>query len=176
MNKQVELTKILLALAEYYERNLSPSQIAMYVEDLMCLEPEKLIESIKRYRNDPKNDRFPLPVKLKAMIGEAESPDDHARDASSRIVAAVSKYGWNNLEQAKAYIGDLGWEVVKRHGGWQTLCESLTYSNMGMLQAQWRELAASIQRSGATQSSGPALPPPPDNQPKLTHIFKEMPK
>jgi hypothetical protein len=175
MNKRDQISEIIFALAEYYERQLTENQLAMYVEDLLCLEPEQLIESIKRYRNDPKNDRFPLPVKLKAMIGEAASPDDAARDSASRIIAAVSKYGWNNVEQAKAYIGELGWEVVKRQGGWQTLCESLTYSNMGMLQAQWRELAAGLQRSGAQSPSGPALPSPigPSN---FLNFMKDMPQ
>lgn len=177
MNKRAEIAKIIIALGEYYSRVLSENQIAMYVEDLIDLEPQQLIESIKKYRLDPKNEFFPLPVKLKAMIGQAQSPDDLSRDTASKIIAAVSKYGWNNPERARDYIGDLGWEIVKRQGGWMNLCESLTYDNQGIYQAQWRELATSIQRSGMShQSGGPALPPPDPNRPQLVSFLKDMPK
>lgn len=177
MNKRADISKIIVALAEYYDKILSAQQIAMYVEDLIELEPQELVDAIKRYRNDPKNERFPLPVKLKAMIGAADSPEDAARDASSRIVAAVSRYGWNNPTQARVYIGGLGWEVVRRQGGWLNVCEMLTYSNQGQYQAQWREIALSIQRSGASSFSGPMLPSPDGPGPNnLLSFFKDMPK
>lgn len=169
------LAALIVATSAYYGQMLADNVISMYVEDLSDLPFEKIIEAFKKSRRDPKTTRCPLPAVIRGMLDPSSNVEDAARDASSRIIAAVSKYGWNNFEQARTYIGELGWEVVKRHGGWQTLCESLTYSNMGMLQAQWRELAASIQRSGATQSSGPALPPPsgPNN---LLSFMRDIPK
>lgn len=176
MNQREQISEIIFALGEYYDKNLTQNQIAMYVEDLIDLDATQLVEAIKRYRLDPKNDRFPLPVKLKAMIGQAVSPDDAARDASSRIIAAVAKYGWNNPDRARDYVGELGWEIVKRQGGWMNLCESLTYDNQGMLQAQWRELAVSVQRSGTrTRDTGPSLPSPEDSK-KLLSFMRDIPK
>lgn len=175
MNKRAEIAKIIVALAEYYSRTLSTNQIAMYVEDLIDLEPQQLVDAVKKYRLDPKNEFFPLPVKLKAMIGQASSPDDFARDAASRILAAVSKYGWNNPERARDYVGELGWEIVKRQGGWMNICESLTYDNKGIYQAQWRELAIAVQRSGNRKTNEPPLLPP-NGPSNLLSFFKEMPK
>lgn len=94
---------------------------------------------------------------------ESNSIKDDAIDANARIFAAVSKFGYMNAEQAKKYIGELGWECVERNGGWQLLCETLTLDNMGILKAQYRETCKAImgRRKRGVDDMPPALP---DNQ------------
>lgn len=146
MSNEREIAKIVIGLAEYYDKVPTAAQIEMYVQDLSSLTPQELIEAVKRYRNDPKNDRFPLPAKLKAMVKPPELDEDLAKEAAARIVGAVAKIGPYETERAKAYIGELGWEVVVRQGGWESVCIALDYHNQGTLQAQWRELALSLIR------------------------------
>ena len=146
MSQRDKVAKIVIALAEYYDKILSTTQLAMYVEDLVAIEPEDLIKAVRIYRNDPKNERFPLPAKLKAMVVPANTDEDQARDASARIIASVSKFGPYQEQRAKEYIGELGWLVVQRQGGWRATVEALTYDNQGQLQAQWRDLALSLAR------------------------------
>lgn len=175
MTKLAEIMKLVAALGEYYSWPLTPGQVAMYAEDLMCLEPQQLAQAIISYRNDPRNDRFPLPVKLKAMVGAAVNPEDEAVQISGRILGAIASIGPYNTQRAREVIGEIGWQVVQMEGGWQTLCEVQT-DDIPIRKAQWRNLAKSLIEH-PRRSSSPALPGPKDDGPgKLLNFLKEIPR
>ena len=67
MKHREQISRIVAGLAEYYDKHLSVSQLAMYVEDLAGMDLERLAQAVREYRADPKNDRFPLPAKLRAL-------------------------------------------------------------------------------------------------------------
>ncbi|WP_289460478.1 hypothetical protein, partial [Klebsiella pneumoniae] len=52
------------------------------------------------------------------------SPATKAQEVSGRIREAISKFGYANQQDAREYIGSLGWKVVERFGGWIYLCEN----------------------------------------------------
>jgi len=142
MNLRFEISKIVVGLAEYFEKKLTDTQMAMYVEDLIDVNPTDLMRAVRLYRMDSRNDRFPLPAKLKAMI---QLPDDQrSRDAAARILTAISRIGNYRNQDAKEFIGELGWEIVKLQGGWEETCRSITEDNKGIILAQWRELGISL--------------------------------
>lgn len=143
MEKRVEILKLIAALGEYYDKSLTPTQLAAYSEDLMCLEPAQLGQAILIYRNDPRNDRFPLPVKLKAMIGAAVSPDDEGIQIAGRILSAIASIGPYQVQRAREAIGELGWRVVQAEGGWEALCR-IENDDLPIRKAQWRNLAKSF--------------------------------
>lgn len=143
MNKLAEIMKLITALGEYYDKPLSSTQIAMYAEDLKSLEPAQLAQAILIYRNDPRNDRFPLPVKLKAMIGVAINPEDEGIRIAGRILGAIAHIGPYQSQKAKEAIGDIGWQVVQCEGGWETICE-IKSDDLPIRKAQWRNLAKSF--------------------------------
>lgn len=175
MNKLAEIMKLIAALGEYYDKALTPGQVAMYAQDLMVLEPEQLKQAILTYRNDPRNDRFPLPVKLKAMVGAAVNPEDEAIQISGRILGAIASVGPYQGQRARELIGEIGWQVVQMEGGWQTICEIET-DDIPIRKAQWRNLAKSLIEH-PRRPSVPMLPEPGGNGgAKLIDIFKEMPK
>lgn len=101
-------------------------------------------------------DRFPSIKDVKTALGQNTlSPSEHAKDiakeTAARINSAVSKFGSviNNdhrLQRVKDYVGELGWAVIDRQGGWNYICEIHTPQNMTQLQAQWRDLAESLAR------------------------------
>lgn len=174
MKHQAEIMKLVAALGEYYDKSLSPTQIAMYTDDLKMLEPQQLAQAIITYRNDPRNDRFPLPVKLKSMIGYALNPDDEAIQISGRILGAIAAIGPYQSEQAREAIGEIGWEVVQAEGGWQTICEIQT-DDIPIRKAQWRNLAKSFCER-RIRTVLPTLPAPEGEMKKLLSFVKEFPK
>lgn len=94
-----------------------------------------------------------------AVIRPEALIDAEAREAASRVICAVSKFGYSQPEAAKEWMGSLGWFIVDRAGGWNNLCEFLDHDNQGMHEAQFRELAkAQILRSRAGITSTPSLP------------------
>jgi hypothetical protein len=145
VDRRAEISQIVIGLAEYYDKQLSVSQLAMYVEDLIDLSPKDLVDAVCRYRRDSKNERFPLPSKLRAALPQGGGdPESEAASIASRIAGAVSRIGPYQVPLAKSYIGELGWAVVKSEGGWEEVCQSYTYENQGTLKAQWRNLAKSF--------------------------------
>lgn len=156
------LKALIVATSAYYGHTVPDNVLALYVEDLADLEFPAVAGAIKEVRRDPKTTRFPLPAAIRSRIAPTESVEDQAREAASRITSAVAKYGWTNPERAKEFIGEVGWYVVDRMGGWQNVCQTLCAENMPSLQAQWRELAASAMRrsKAGTLNVAPALPKP----------------
>jgi hypothetical protein len=144
-NKKIMLVK----LAAYYEKTLSSEQIQMYSEQLEeHLTDEACSIACKKYIDNSANEFFPRPIsKLIAIIKTPVSLDDDAQEIASKIINAVSKFGWNNYEDAKNYIGERGFDVVKRFGGWQYVCQELGQNiQLTTFNAQIRELLKSTAR------------------------------
>lgn len=140
------IIEILEHLAAYYRATLSPVQFAMYAEDLSELTPEQLVKACKEYRRNPANKFFPLPSALIAIVKPVESDLDIGQDVASKVIGAVSKFGSYRSAEAREFIGDIGWECVKRFGGWVTLCSELSEENKSMIFAQIRGLAQTVNK------------------------------
>lgn len=147
-NERNQLGLTLNALCNYYSRPANPQTIAMMVDDLSDFSLGEVMNSIKVYRRNPKNRVFPLPAQLIEIIRPQENTRNEAVEAAARIVEAVSKFGYSNPSEAKMFVGDLGWRVVERNGGWLYVCENLGVNlNVNSFQAQARDLAmATIER------------------------------
>lgn len=145
---KLQTIKLLLnGMAEYFRTTLTPTQLAMYAEDLEDIDLNLLGEGLKRIRRNPKHAFFPLPAAIREEI--FGSHRDEALECSNRLVEAISKYGWCNPARARNFIGELGWRIVEREGGWENICRSVqSYDELGMRKAQWRELAAATLRRG----------------------------
>lgn len=140
MDNRTTLSRIVAALGEYYDKPLSPTQIAMYVEDLTGMEPQALIAAVKAYRSDAKNERFPLPAKLKALANPEMDPEQHGVIVANEIVGAISHCGPYRTPK----LSGVAMQVIDMEGGWQTLCELVTNDNLGTFKAQWRNLAKAL--------------------------------
>lgn len=146
-------------LGEYFSKDLTANQVTMYAEDLMVLSPEQLVTAIKIYRNDPSNKFFPLPSQLIGIITPTVTAIDRGRIVAGRIMTAIRRFGYMNVSEARAFIGELGWEVVKLQGGWKSLCE-LSSEAIKAEQPRWRDMAVTLdtQAKLGTLDQAPALP------------------
>lgn len=135
-------------LAEYYQKSLTENQLCMYAEDLSRFEAEEIKLAMYEYRNDPKNRFFPIPAQLIEILEPEVDSSLDAVEVSGRIWQAIGNCGWPNPQGARSLVGEIGWYVVERMGGWKSLCDTATESEGGILRAQIRELAKSaIERS-----------------------------
>lgn len=153
------IAQIISGLAIYYGIKLIPEQLDMFIEDLLDLSPDELTRAVYAYRNDPESRFFPRPAQLKALL--KPSDDVQARDVAARIATALGRFGGrDNLEKAKAFIGELGWQVVRMQGGWEELSSIPSMSELVNRQAQWRELAKSVtvRHKLGIQAEAPRLP------------------
>lgn len=139
-NYQNDVKKILIGLAEFYGVTLSTNQLAMYSEDLMDIEPEKLMAAVKLTRKSEVF--FPKPAVIRQKV--FGNTNDVALEIANKIVESMSRFGWNNSQMAKEFMGEIAWDIVVREGGWANLCERTKSSDLPTLKAQWRGLAAAL--------------------------------
>lgn len=178
-NQRKQLLREYIGTAAYFREQISDVALEMYVDDLADLPLEAVLEALRGLRRDPKQRRSPLPSEIRAKVLPAsESPEEIGKDIASRIIEAVSTCGWTNAERAKARIGELGWIVVQRQGGWTNLCSELNESNRGMIQAQMRDLATVLYRKAemGTLNLVPQLPEQKHRAAQLVSLIKDMPK
>jgi hypothetical protein len=140
-----DLKKIIISTAAYYQRPINEVVLIMMVEDLSDLPFDRIAKEFELWRKSS-NPFFPLAGQIREKILPPKESTDSGVSLASIIFSAISKHGWNNLNAAKEMIGPVGWEVVKRFGGWQTICTEVSESNKNIYFAQVRELAALLSR------------------------------
>ena len=136
------LSQKVINLAFFYEKNIQPDQVSMYVDQLASIEPAKAITAIDLWLQGKGSHKFfPKPFDLIELVAppeERETPEEIA----SKIVRAVKSYGYNNPYAAMSFLGPVGWEVASSiRGSWTSLCETLMERETNTFLAQARELA-----------------------------------
>jgi len=134
-----------IGIAEIYGRELSKAALGMFLEATSDLDQAKVLAALKNWVKVSKHMRYPLPAEIREMIAPVVDDETIAKEIASRISQTVSSCGYSNQQAAKTLIGELGWAVVERWGGWQYICENLgTTMDLGTFQAQARDLTKAM--------------------------------
>jgi hypothetical protein len=142
--QKLKLAEMLLARAEIAGKTLSKPAVAMMIEDLADLPFERVYATLQAWGRT--SSEFPHPAKIREKLMPAENDLDDGRDIASKVIGAVAKFGSYQAQNAKDYIGEIGWECVKRMGGWATLCSEVTEENKGITFAQIRDLSMTLKK------------------------------
>lgn len=147
-NERDQLGLKITEVAFLYSYDLPKHNAIKFIDILIKYIPDtfdRYMMAIDKYVQEPKNKIFPSPMNLKNYLSDELSDDAKANEIASRIRLAISNYGWSEPNKAKSFLGDAGWRVVDRFGGWQYLCENLGVTiNTTAFYAQARESAKSI--------------------------------
>jgi hypothetical protein len=77
------------------------------------------------------------------------------------VVNAIQRYGCDefNTQRAKDYVGEIGWMIVQRQGGWHRLIQDPEIK-LQVAQAQWKNIALTIIKNDrlGIQEKAPLLP------------------
>ncbi len=125
--EQLQIKKTLLALSAYYSKQLPDEALNWYVQDLVKegFTFNEASVAIDTYRRTDKFGRMPTVAQLIEVARPTANAKDLARVTALRIREAVTKFGWPNPTEAHLFIGNAGWRVVERFGGWRYICENL---------------------------------------------------
>ncbi len=143
MSEQEEFRTYLVALSEMVPGfTLKAELIALYDEAAAKMGYKRSAIAIKQIiasRNS--RDAFPSVSDIIEIVSfNFLDPEE----ISTKITGAVSKFGNYRAADARIYLGEVAWDIVKIEGGWENVCQMLTYDNLSTLQAQWRRLAQVI--------------------------------
>lgn len=148
VEQKKHITQIYDNTCKAFDKILDPDVLRMQIEDISDLDYGSIVNAISVYRRDGKNVTWPRASKIREIINPKQSKESMSNEAASRIREAITKFGWCNIEQAKTFVGELGWAVVQRSGGWQYVCENHGLElNPTTFHAQSRDLAKSMAES-----------------------------
>lgn len=161
---EIKRIQLIGGLAVILGRDMTKEAIKIYCGCLRDIPFGQLERACDLWMKKPNSPQFPTPGQLLACLTPTD--DELAREATSRVIEALHKFGdpYGHTEErewkAKEYIGSLGWELVKRKGGWCKLSNIGNDDLSSTAQAQMRELCISIVRHHrlGLQDSPPQLP------------------
>lgn len=159
--QRIRIGEILIAMSQLYGgQEIQRPALKMILNAIDDLPFDAVSAGLDRWVKDPKSTRLPMPGQIRLFCGAIEPDDDTiARDTASKAVGAVSKFGYPNGREARAYIGELGWKAIERRGGWSAFC-NLETRNESIVTAQMRdEIKALIVLSRAGRLDQPAMLP-----------------
>lgn len=167
------LKSLLIQDAAYWDAPMNEVKIRAWAEQLQGLDPDQVHAAMKHFRDEKGRREMPKPADIKAFLNPTVSDDGLAREAAARVIEAISRFGYMRGAEAKEWIGELGWSVVKVYG-WEYICENCGVGlQVGQLTAQIRDLAKShleMARAGKLNQA-PELPPP-TNTPAIEGLPK----
>jgi hypothetical protein len=178
-NERTQIINQLIMMTELYGKQISQNALKLFADMLMPFDYEKIMSSLESYLGNPKNKFFPVPAQIIELMEPKINDDEEARRISATIIGCVSKHGYNNGPDARKEIGELGWDIILRLGGWVSFCTELSDNNVTSFQAQIRDLASVSLKSyqGARHALAEhfsfALPYDDDTKQKLEQL-KEM--
>lgn len=90
---------------------------------------------------------FPSVSEFRSFAKPKEATSqENAVEVADRIAGAISAHGYTNPQIARQAIGELGWLLVERLGGWREVCHSIqSYDQLATFKAQWRNSLISMQ-------------------------------
>lgn len=129
-------------MAAYYREKVDDFVLDMYAEEFAeaGLTLQQIRYGYLQLRKNPRVTRLPLPSAVIQAVRPELDPMEEAKEMAGTIMKAISKCGSPSPRSARDMIGEVGWEVVVRMGGWNSLCASVTHENETSYMAQMREL------------------------------------
>lgn len=143
----------------------------MMALDLAEYPPQQVLAALGKCRRELS--RFPTIAEVISRIpGQAIDDASQATLIAGRITEAITKFGPYRTSEARTFIGDLGWQVVKESGDWLNLCE-MGSRELAMSRSQWIKLAEAKLKSGLAPSTAARLEHAP---PAITAMLERLPK
>ena len=124
MNYRARIGETWLAIAEMNGRVISQNALRLMLDAVSDLKSDAVLNALNVWVKTTKQNRHPTPAEIRELVSPQVNDDALAREAAIRIQQAIAKYGYMGGEDAEAFIGEIGWQVVRRFGGWRYICEN----------------------------------------------------
>lgn len=170
MKNEIATTWIQLAILT--GRQLNQSTVDILLRAVEDLPQQEVLNILNKWPETDTN--FPLPAHIRAKIFPVKNEGDDILESVNRALTAVSRFGYCNSEDAKNYIGELGWEIVTGMGGWYHICEILGRETPeGVMRKQMLDYGQTVwKRVKLGEHNEPPRLPNPVN--KLAPILKSI--
>jgi hypothetical protein len=153
-----KITTAVVMTAKNAGKPLDDFGLDIYVECLMPLPLDRVLVCL---RDGFKTGKLPTIQDIENFATARPNETDSVQEAVARICSSISRFGSPNSDRAREFIGELGWQIVERFGGWQLVCDVPDMQALNVLRAQMIKLGASVwNRAKLGIQSAPELPTP----------------
>lgn len=119
---QTERMKFWFMVTAYYNQPVPDAVLAMYADDCKDVTVDELKWAFEQYRRGPSSAFRPVPGKLLELIHPPVDDDAEAHAVVQRIIHCLAPF--KRADDAREYMGELAWEVVRAMGGWRWFGEN----------------------------------------------------
>lgn len=173
VTEEQQIAALFCITAAYYGRPLTDSVALLYAQDLSDLSVAQVKAALVRMRRDPRRRTCPLPAEVRE-VATADPNAPTAEQIAARIAGAMRDFGQYRSADARARVGPVGWQAVQDLGGWASICRRVNASEIGVFQAQAREVCrAYLDQAYAAEAARPALAAAPQ-QPRLAGLTAQI--
>lgn len=145
MNFEVEFHALLNLFATNAKVQINQTMLRVYDIAISPYGYEVGVAALQSLMLETKIWQMPTPNSIIEKIKNKPARVSDANEIAGRIMESLSEFGYSHSLRAREYIGDLGWMVVKRFGGWAYLCSEVGVTlNTSTTRAQLREMALSL--------------------------------
>lgn len=154
------MKKFWVMVSAYYQRQLDSHVLQMYAEDCKDVTFEEMKWSFEQWRRGPKGFSMPMPLQLVSLIKPENDPIAEANEVTALIFKAINKFGYNQSQGAREFMGELAWSCVEGFGGWYNLCTNENLGGEATVRAQLRDMAKSkmVRSQQGRSDEKPSLP------------------
>lgn len=163
MEAEVRFHRLLNTFAANSRTQLTEDMLAIFDLAVQPFGYERAAAALQFLMLQTKRWEMPTPAALVAEIEKKPTRIAQANEVAARVIESVTRFGYSNPKEAETYVGQVGWMVVRRFGGWSHLCEIMGLKlDVGQARAQMRDLALSIMELGELDQleKPPELPGP----------------
>jgi hypothetical protein len=159
---EADFHHLLNVFAHNSKTPLSQMLIAIYDKAMEPYGYERAVAAMNILIMECRSWQMPTPHQIVEKINNKPSRISEANEVAGRIMQAISDYGYTRGSEAHDFIGDLGWQVVRRFGGWTSLCCDMGLTlDPSSSRAQMRDIALALMDINDHRSI--------EEAPKLTH-------
>lgn len=187
--QRTEFAKNLILTAKLYGYDMGLDLARMFVDDLQDLPYSGCNEALVTYRRDVKNKTWPRVSEIRAILQPVVDDSSVAIELANQIMKCIGRFGYNWADgtytpDGNVYsnskgqtfnvfkdclvseLGEIGWSVVQKRGGWRLICEQANEADATTYKAQLRDHVRSVMSFSktGTEVENLSLPTPANNQ------------
>ncbi|WP_397602124.1 hypothetical protein [Silvanigrella sp.] len=119
-NFEKKCAMIIREICQRCEKSLSENYIKSWLKSCIKLGEKKALFALGEiYKKAKQGYMIPSIFEFEQL---AESETEPSLQIAERIVRGMQLFGAYKNEEAKEYVGELGWKIVQNNGGWQEMC------------------------------------------------------
>lgn len=160
LEKEALLIKAVTATAKAAGKDVDDWGMDVWVDALSSVDDDAFARSLAFLRAQYKAQRLPSVKEVENAAHQRPADKNDRLEAVARICAAIRSHGRYNVEDARIFVGELGWAIVKRFGGWAAICDVESEKDLAVMRAQMIQLGESVQERASlgVLNEAPRLP------------------